>query len=141
MIGEQHKDFLLRYAEEVWNGGNLDAAGDYVAPDYARHQPGLPPGLRGPDLVKHLVALYQAAFPDFHIAIEDLIAEGDKVVARMRVSGTHRGELLGIPPTGKPVAITAIEIFRLAGGRVVEQWAEADTLGLLQQLGAIPAPA
>ena len=82
----------------------------------------------------------RAAFPDLTVTIDDLIAEGDKVVWRWSARGTQRGELMGIPPTGREVTLTGISIDRLAGGQIVERWGEIDNLGLLQQLGAIPAP-
>ena len=84
--------------------------------------------------------MYLTAFPDLHFTVEDLIAEGDKVVARLTVRGTQQGAFMGIPPTGKHVTVTGIDINRLAGGKSVEHWLNMDTLGLLQQLGVIPAP-
>ncbi len=80
-----------------------------------------------------------SAFPDFHYTIEDLIAEEDRVAARLTYRGTHRGDLLGIAPTRKPVAYTGIAVFRLAGGMIVDGWVNGDTLGLMRQLGAVPA--
>ncbi len=82
-----------------------------------------------------------AAFPDSNMTIDDTVAEGDRVVSRFTVRGTHRGEFQGIPPTGKQVTITGIAISRIEGGRVVEDWEELNMLGLMQQIGAIPAPA
>jgi len=84
--------------------------------------------------------MYVTAFPDLHFTVEDMIAEGDKVVARLTARGTQAGAFMGIPPTGKQASITAIDINHMAGGKSVEHWLEMDTLGLLQQLGVIPAP-
>ena len=84
--------------------------------------------------------MYLTAFPDLYFTVEDLIAEGDKAVARLTVRGTQQGVFMGIPPTGKHVTVTAIDINRFAGGKSVEHWLNMDTLGLLQQLGVIPAP-
>jgi len=84
--------------------------------------------------------MYLTAFPDLHFTVEDFIAEGDKVVARLTVRGTQQGIFMGIPPTGKHATVTAIDINRMAGGKSVEHWLNMDTLGLLQQLGVIPAP-
>ena len=82
--------------------------------------------------------MYRAAFPDMHLTAEDMIAEADKVVQRLTARGTHQGELMDIPPTGRQITVTAIEIFRLAEGKIAEQWVALDNLGLLQQLGVIP---
>ncbi len=82
-----------------------------------------------------------AAFPDLHVTPEDVIAEGDSVVARLTSRGTHQGEFQGIPPTGKQITLTGIEVFRIADGTIAERWGEFDFLGLLQQLGVIPSPA
>ena len=84
--------------------------------------------------------MYLSAFPDLHITVEDMIAEGDKIVARLTMRGTHQGAFLGIPPTGKQVTGTAIDINRITGGKSVEHWNNSDTLGLLQQLGVVPLP-
>jgi steroid delta-isomerase-like uncharacterized protein len=90
---------------------------------------------------QQLIAMYRTAFPDLRLDIEHLVAEGDTIVVRFTAHGTHRGELLGILPTGKPVTVAAMELFRLADGKIAEQWVTMDVLGLLQQLGAIPGPA
>ncbi len=90
--------------------------------------------------LKHHIALYEAAFPSYQLIAEDMIAEGDKVVVRSTFRGTHKGDLMGIPPTGKQVTMPLILIYRIADDKIVEHWMQADALGLLQQLGAIPAP-
>jgi predicted ester cyclase len=82
--------------------------------------------------------MFFTAFPDIHFVAEDCIAKGDLVVQRLTSKGTHKGEFMGIPPTGKSLTVTAIEIFRIAEDKIVEQWVEADYLGLMQQLGVIP---
>jgi steroid delta-isomerase-like uncharacterized protein len=136
---EANKELVRRY-QEAHNTNNLDALNTIVAPDLIAHSlmPGLPPGLEGGKLV-HQMAV--SAFPDFHATIEDLIAEGDKVAARMTFRGTHSGgEFMGIPPSGKQFAFSATAIFRIAGGKIVEHWGDEDSLGWLQQLGAMPAP-
>lgn len=138
-MAAEHKATIRQYAEEVWNQGNLAVIDTYIAPDYLRHDPGVPMEIRGPEGIKQLAMMYRSAFPDIHFTAEDLVAEGDRVVARWTVHGTHQGELMGIPPTGRQVTVTAIEIFRLANGKIAEQWVAVDNLGLLQQIGAIPA--
>ena len=84
--------------------------------------------------------MYLAAFPDLHVTIEDMVAEEDKVMLRVTMHATHRGELLGIPPTENRLTLTTTETFRLAEGRIDEQWVNFDALGMMQQLGAIPSP-
>ena len=98
--------------------------------------PGQAVGLEG---VKQYAAMFSSAFPDIQNIVEDLIAEGDKVVSRLTVRGTHTGTFMGIPPTGKQVVVTLMEILRITDGKVVERWGQFDTLGLMQQLGVIPA--
>ena len=138
-MSESNKTLLRRDAEEVWNQGNLDAVDELFATDVILHEapPGVSPGAKG---VKQLIAGYRAALPDFHLTIEDLIAEGDRVVNRWSMTGTHKGELMGIPPTGKKVTSTGISIVRIADGKIAEIWGASDQLGLMQQLGAIPSP-
>lgn len=138
MSEKENKAILNGYLEEVFNGKNLEAVDKYVAPNYIRHDPVSPPELRGPDGVKQLVTMFFAAFPDIHFTVEGVIAEGDLVVQRLTSHGTHQGEFMGVPPTGKSITVTAIEIFRIATGKIAEQWVEADYLSLMQQLGIIP---
>ena len=95
--------------------------------------------MRGPEAVKQLVGMHRAAFPDLHVTAEGMISEGDKVVQRLTSRRTHQGELTGTPATGRQITVTGIEIFRLAEGRMAEQWIALDNLGLLQQLGVIPS--
>jgi predicted ester cyclase len=106
---------------------------------FVRHDPNAPE-VRGPVEEKQLMAMYFSAFPDLRFAVEDMVAEGDKVVLRYTIRGTHRGELMGIPLTDKQVTLTATETYRLAGGKIEEQWVNMDALGMMQQLGAIPQP-
>lgn len=89
---------------------------------------------------KQLMSTWIDAFTDAHMTIEDLVAEGDRLVVRYTLTGTHKGEFMGIPPTNKKVTLWVIEIDRVAGGKVVEGWSRADTLSLMQQLGVVPAP-
>jgi steroid delta-isomerase-like uncharacterized protein len=136
MSTEENKELVRRY-QEAHNSNDLDALNAIVATDLTAHNlmPGVPPGLAGGKMV-HQMAV--ASFPDFHATIEDLIAEGDKVAARMTFRGTHTGEpFMGIPPGGKPFTFSATAIFRIAGGKIVEHWGEEDALGWLQQLGAM----
>ncbi len=88
--------------------------------------------------LKHHIAFYEAAFPNYQLLAEDMIAEGDKVVVRSTFHGTHKGDLMGIPPTGKEVTMPVMLIYRIADNKIVEHWMQADALGLMQQLGVIP---
>jgi len=139
MSAEENKAMVRRLVKELVNKGDLSVVGEIFATNFVNHSPatGTTPDREG---IKQYIAMLHAAFPDFHCTIEDLIAEGDKVVVRVINRGTHRAELMGIPPTGKQVNMTAISIFRFAGGKVVERWNNTDDLGLLQQLGAFPLP-
>jgi steroid delta-isomerase-like uncharacterized protein len=142
MSTEANKVIVVQLYEEVFNKGDLDLADKLVAPNAVNHDPAAPPNIPGGALgVKAVVTMLRSAFPDDHHTIEDLVAEGDKVVVRLTHSGTHQGSLLGLAPTGKQINNTSIHIFRIASGKIVEVWANRDDLGLMQQLGAIPAPA
>lgn len=112
---------------------------EVVAPDALIRTP-LPVEATGAELAKELFARLLRAYPDLHIAIEDLIAEGDKVVSRNTVTGTHQGEYMGIPPTGNSVTYNEVIITRFADGRIVETWAVVDVLAQMRQLGVIPTP-
>ena len=137
MTTEDNKAIVRRFVEEVQNQGNLALVDELAAPSFVNHSapPGIPSDREGS---KQLAHMFRSAFPDGTMTIEEMLAEGDKVVTRKTFRGTHTGELMGILPTGKQVTIGLIEIVRLADGRVVEHWLEADNLGMLQQLGVIP---
>jgi len=138
MSAEQNKA-ILRQAYDAINRNDLDALDEMVASDITDHDPapGQGPGLEG---VKDYFSSLHAAFPDVHMDVEDMIAEGDKVVARVSVSGTHQGEFMGIAPTGNRVTITGIDILRITEGKVVEHWGKFDDLGMMQQLGVMEQP-
>ncbi len=139
MSAEENKAVVHRLLEEGWNQHNLDVIDDLNAPDLVDHSapPGFPSDKAG---ARQGSAMYLQAFPDLHFTLEDLIAEGDKVVARWSSRGTHQGELFGVPPTGKLVTSTGINIARIRDNRIVETWQNLDMLGILQQIGAIPTP-
>lgn len=139
MSTEQNKA-LVRRLEEVFNRGNISLVDELFAPDFVEHEelpPGIPPGR---EAVKQLTTMFRSAFPDFKATIDDIVAEGDKVVIRQTWSGTHKGEFMGVPPTGKSVSFGVIDIVRIAGGKLVEHWGQMDNMGMMQQLGAIPTP-
>ncbi|MFC5175170.1 ester cyclase [Nocardioides taihuensis] len=131
----------MRSTYELINTGDIAGFGDLLADDFVEHQGG--PGF--PDTKEGTLAFFRAlldAFPDLHMEVEDLIADGDKTVARVTTTGTHRGDFMGIPPTGSSAGMQLIDIMRFDGaGRVCEHWGVADMLTLLQQLGVVPASA
>jgi steroid delta-isomerase-like uncharacterized protein len=136
---EENKALVRRFYEECNKGQEAAIAvlDELFAPDYVCHGSGVIPDI---DLAgwRQLIPALWTAFPDQHYSLEDLIAEGDKVVHRFTLHCTHQGEFMGVPATGKVVTLTGIYITRVAGGKVVEDWRAVDDLGLLQQLGAIP---
>lgn len=139
MSAEDNKAAVRRWIQ-AYNDRDTRAEREARAPGYTAHVPGAP-GPLDSGAWEHFIATFAAAFPDIHLAVEDSLAEGDLVASRVAFRGTHRGEFQGIPPTGKQVAFSSIEINRMVGGKVAEHWVDLDLLGLLQQLGAIPAPA
>lgn len=135
-----NKTIVRRFYEEVVNEGNMTLAGELIARDFTEHggPPGQPTGMAG---FRQFVTMVTTAFPDLHVTIEDMIAEGDKVAARVTVRGTHTGNLMGnIAPTGRHATWTGIDIFQIAGGKIIGRWNQRDLLRLMQQLGVIPAP-
>ncbi|GAC1425408.1 MAG: ester cyclase [Ktedonobacteraceae bacterium] len=142
MSPEENKSIIRRFHGEVFSEGNLAPIDELCDVNWTYHDPSDPLGQwpRGPQGARQLVNLYRSAFPDLHFTIEDEIAEGDKVVQRWTVRGTHKGDLMGIPPTGKQVTSTGMTIVRIANGKIMDDWANFDLFGMLQQLGAIPIP-
>ncbi len=137
MSPEQNKTIIRRFYEAV-DAGRIEALDEFIAPDCVDHNPPPIPGrAEGLEGFRQAFRLFQTATPGDHV-VEDLIAEGEKVVARVTGRGTHAGTLFGIPPTGRRVEMTGVVIYRLAGGKIVERWSQHDLFGLLQQLGAIP---
>lgn len=136
---EENKALYRRWFEEVVNEGNLGLAGELLAPDYVLHFPGFPEPVDA-ETHKQLLAGFRAGFSDWFETVEDVIAEGDRVVIRVTGRGTHDGEFQGIPPTGRSVVAEGVGIGRLAEGRIAETWAAYDALGMMQQLGVIPGP-
>jgi predicted ester cyclase len=134
------KQIVERLFEESWKG-NLDVIDEYIAPGYMGHDPSEPDAIRGPAGFRAFIQKYLTAFPDGQIIIEDQILEGEKVATRWTGRGTHKGEIAGIAPTGKQITVTGLTISRLDGDMVVEDWTTWDALGMLIQIGAIPAPA
>ena len=138
MSAEENKALVRRFVEEFWNEGNTSAADELMAVDAAIHMPtGEVVDLDG---LKGFAAVWRRSFPDWHSTFEELIAEGDRVAERWTGRGTHRGELQGIPPTGKRVEVPGSVFYRIVDGKIVEFRGQLDMMGLMRQLGAIPSP-
>lgn len=141
MLSETNKTVSRRFFEEVFGKGKLNVLDELIVKDHVNSGPGTPPGLTpGPEGTKQLVTMYRNAFPDLRFTIDEQIAEGDKVVTRWTGYGTHKGELVGIPATGKSSTVTGISIDRIVNGKIAESWGIFDQFGLMQQLGVIPMP-
>jgi steroid delta-isomerase-like uncharacterized protein len=139
-VSTQANETTVReWVEAGCNNGDLTMVGTHYAPNYIGHGPGS--DVVGAEAFKQFVLMWRTGFPDFHMTIEDLIAAGDQVVWRFTITGTQHGSFLGVPPTGRLIHTTAIVITRFADGKWAEDYIEVDLLTLLQQLGAIPAPA
>ena len=128
---------VRRVIEEAWNKGNLDVLDEIYTADFVGHIPGSP-DIHGLEGIKTIANMFYTAFPDMQYTIEDMIAEGDKAAVRWTLTGTHKGELMGIPPTGVQVSFTGNTIIRFAGGKYVELWSSWEARGMWQQLGVDP---
>jgi steroid delta-isomerase-like uncharacterized protein len=136
-VSEENKA-VVRRAFDAVSEGDLVVTDEITASDFVRHDlASMFEEVRGVEAVRQFIVALRAAFPDLQLTVEDIIAEGDKVMVRFTGRGTHKGVFLGIPPTGKAVIWAGINIYRLAGGKVAETWQLSDALGLLRQLGAI----
>ncbi len=137
----ENKASFRRTFEELFNQGNLAIADELIAPDCLNHE--VPPGMnnRGPESMRQVVTMLRTAFPDLHYTIEEVIAEEETVVGRVTMSGTHQGPFQGIPPTGRSFQQAQMHFVRFRDGKGVEHRAVRDDLGMMQQLGVIPAPA
>jgi predicted ester cyclase len=137
MSTEENKALSRRVTEEIWNKKNLALADELIDANWVMHGTG---GMefKGREGFKQFFTTFTTAFPDFHVAIDDMVAEGDKVACRLTTRGTHKGDLMGIAPTGKQFTVTGIIISRSAGGKEAEMWLINDQLGMMQQLGVVP---
>ncbi|MHA2394795.1 MAG: ester cyclase [Promethearchaeota archaeon] len=136
---EENKALVRRFVEEVQSQHKLTAVDEIMDPNMIEHY-GQPSSLNSVEAFKKFFGGFIAAFPDVKVVIHSQVAEGDKVVTHKTFHGTHKGEFMGIPPTGKKVAIELIDIFRIAGGKLAEHWAVADMMSVMQQLGVLPSP-
>ena len=135
---EANKATVRRFVQ-VWGQGSLDTIDELAAPNFSVYYPLLRETVHGPEAFKQVLMGVHAGLPDVEVVSENEIAEGDQVAVRWMMHGTHSGELLGIPPTGKQVTLTGITIYRLTDGKIVEERGEEDALGFMQQLGVIPS--
>jgi steroid delta-isomerase-like uncharacterized protein len=142
MSAEENKR-LAREGIRILSAGDLGAADQIYAPNYVNHQhhhPNDPRDLHGVEAMKTFATEFREAFPDFHDSIDIQLAEGDMVASRVTSTGTHRGTFLGVEPTNKELSWTGITIDRISEGKIVESWTNWDMLGMMQQLGVVPAP-
>jgi steroid delta-isomerase-like uncharacterized protein len=138
---EENKKMARRFMEEAFGQGKPELVDDLLAPDFVRYDPYIEAGeVRGVETVKENIVWFRNVFPDLTCTIEDQVAEGEKVVTRWTVRGTHQGEFFGVAATGERIEMRGIQIDRFEGGKLVEEGAEFDLLGALQQLGAVPEP-
>ena len=141
LVSEQNKAVVRRWFDEVWNQGREASVDELFSADAVAHGLGdSEADVHGPEEFKPFVANIRAAIPDTRIQIDDMLSEGDRVAVRVTLKGTHTGEGLGVPPTGRRVSIQGIIIARFVAGRMVEAWNSYDQLGLLRQVGALPGP-
>jgi steroid delta-isomerase-like uncharacterized protein len=134
-----NKDIVTRVTEEPWTG-DYSSIDELVASDYVGHDPSQP-DTNGPQGIKDFADQFRTGYPDGRVKIDQQWEDGDYVISRWTGTGTQQGELMGIAPTGKQVRVTGITISRITNGKITEEWTVWDTLGMLQQLGAVPAPA
>ncbi len=134
---EENKAIVRRFFEEGPSTGDLAAVDKLLSQNFSLHTP-LPsaPGIRG---MNDIITACRAAFEHLNVTVEDMVAEGDKVAARFIARGVHKGSFMNLPPTGKPITMTGIEIFRIEDGKIAELWGEANLLGLMVQLGIVPS--
>ncbi len=142
MSPEENKAVSRRLIEDVFTKGKLSLIHELCLPNLVLHDPSVPGGeVRGPDQFTQLVNVYRTAFPDLNCTIDDQIAQGEEVVTRYTVRGTHRGDFMGTPPTGKKINLSGITIDRYSSGKIAESWNVTDSLTLLQQIGVVPVMA
>jgi steroid delta-isomerase-like uncharacterized protein len=137
-MSERNEEVVRRAIDEVWNGGRTEVIDELVGPGYVRHDPALPEPATGPRGLEDVVRIYRGAFPDLNLVVEEMHSAGDVVMARWRASGTHRGDLMGISPTGKRSEVTGLNLIRFSDGQITDEWIEWDQLGMLRQLGVLP---
>ena len=140
MMGD-NKRVIQRFFDDVFNAQSRAAAQELIAPNFVAHHPAFPDGIRGPEGIIQAVAFFRSAFPDLNYRVDAVVAEDELVAARWVAQGTHRGRFMHVDPTARRVSTTGIDMFRISGNQVVEAWVSSDLLGVLVQIGGLPAPA
>ena len=140
MSAEENKAVVRSFLEGIFTQGDPDVVDELADPHFVVHDPSSEAGEVDAEGVKESIAWSHNAFPDLRVTIEDQVAEGDRVATRWTVSGTHRGEMMGAAATGNQVTFTGTQTDHISGGKIVESWSNWDTLGMLQQIGAVPVP-
>jgi steroid delta-isomerase-like uncharacterized protein len=135
---ERNKQIIQDLAEDVIHRGHLERTADFFAPDYVPHDPSNPARRGGVEGAREFIAMLHTGMSEIRYTVEDLIAEGDRVVYRWTLQGIHTGVLMGVPPSGRTIRITGMDMFRLVSGKIVESWVSTDALGMLQQIGVLP---
>ena len=138
-MSEANETILRRFIGEVINNGDFSVLDELVQPDYVYRSPDQE--LDGPEALKGLLAAYRIAFPDLNVKIDDVVNGGDKVVISVTLTGTHEGDLMGVPPTGQPVEINGMILSHFRDGKIAEEWEILDMLAMFQQLGVVSLPA
>ena len=137
MTTETNKLVMPRFVQFI-NSADEKLAEELISPDADFHVPGRPQPVRGPSGYLEIIAMMRGGFPDIQWTLEEMVAEGDKIAARFTMRGTHKGMFMGVPPTGKKIAVQAVNFYRLLHGQFVEERGQPDLLGLMQQIGAYP---
>ena len=135
-----NRQIVQRFMDECWNQGNLNAVSELVANDCRYHDPVFPSLTSGAENIKNHIQTCRNGFPDLTFATDDTIAERNEVVVHWTGTGTHKGEFLGMPPTNKKASVTGTSIFRIEGGKIVEEWANWNLMSMMEQLGIAMAP-
>jgi len=139
MSSVANTQIIRRFTSEFINTASPALAAELIAPSAVFHAPGMPP-LRGPDGYLGLLSMLRGGFSDVQWTLEDVVAEGDKVAARFTMRGTHTGVFMGVPPSGRPFTVTSMGIYRISNGQIVEEHGLSDMMGIMIQIGAVPAP-
>ena len=137
MLVENNKQLMNRFVEFI-NTANGQLANELISPDAKFYVPGQREPMRGPDGYLAIIGMMRSGFPDVQWTLEEMVAENDKVAARFIMKGTHQGTFFGVPPTGKPIKVQAMNLYRFSNGQITEEYGQPDLLGLLQQIGAVP---
>ena len=134
----RNKQLVDTFIQQLFTKGDLAAVDRYLDPAFVDHDPPVPGASDGREGLRQAAVRMRHAMPDWHSDLDQLVAEGDIVVERFTASGTHRGDLMGVPPTGRTLVLAGINVFRIEGDRIVERWGRLDELGLMRQLGLVP---